>query len=128
MADSSKSRSDRMDLNPSIDRRLIVSLIRYARELNRTSVPPRYRVSKGQLICPKHSSRVGSHRRRRQYSPLITKYDPRMTPANFDFCLANLNRDANSDGTSIPSESLNPTARFFGSSMVYITLIARPLS
>ena len=28
----------------------------------------------------------------------------------------------------IPSESLNPTARFLGSSMVYITLIDRPLS
>ena len=46
-----------------------------------------------------------------------------MVPASFDFCLANLNREASSAGTSIPSESLNPTARFLGSSMVYITLI-----
>ena len=33
-----------------------------------------------------------------------------MVPASFDFCLANLNREASSAGTSIPSESLNPTA------------------
>src|SRR5690348_8163486 len=26
-----------------------------------------------------------------QYSPLITKYEPRIVPASFDFCLANLN-------------------------------------
>ena len=37
-----------------------------------------------------------------------------MVPASFDFCLANLNREASSAGTSIPSESLNPTARFVG--------------
>jgi hypothetical protein len=51
-----------------------------------------------------------------------------MVPASFDFCLANLNREASSAGTSIPSESLNPTARFLGSSTVYITLIDRPPS
>ena len=51
-----------------------------------------------------------------------------MVPASIDFCLANLNREASSMGTSIPSESLNPTARFLGSSTVYITLIDRPLS
>jgi hypothetical protein len=42
--------------------------------------------------------------------------------------LAHLNREASSTGTFIPSESLNPTARLLGSSMVYITLIDRPLS
>jgi hypothetical protein len=31
-------------------------------------------------------------------------------------------------GTSMPSESLNPTARFLGLSIVYITLIDKPLS
>ena len=46
-----------------------------------------------------------------QYWPLITKYEPRMVPASFDFWRANLN-ELNSEGTSIPSESLNPTARF----------------
>ena len=51
-----------------------------------------------------------------------------MVPVSFDFCLANLNREASSAGTSIPSESLNPTARFLAPSMVYITLIDRPLS
>ena len=51
-----------------------------------------------------------------------------MVPASFDFCRANLNRAASSSGTSIPSESLNPTARFPASSRVYITLIDRPLS
>ena len=51
-----------------------------------------------------------------------------MVPASFDFCFANLNREASSAGTSIPSESLNPTARYLGSSTVYITLIDRPLS
>lgn len=66
--------------------------------------------------------------KRRQYSPLITKNDPRMVPASLDFCLANLKRGASSAGTSIPSESLNPTARFPLSSIVYITLIERPLS
>ena len=63
-----------------------------------------------------------------QYSPLITKNEPRIVPASFDFWRANLNRSASSSGTSIPSESLKPTARFFGSSTVYITLIERPLS
>ncbi len=63
-----------------------------------------------------------------QYSPLMTKNDPRMVPASFDFCRANLNRGASSAGTSIPSESLNPTARFFASPTVYITLIESPLS
>src|ERR1700733_14026433 len=63
-----------------------------------------------------------------QYSFLITKKDPRIVPASLDFCLANLNREASSAGTSIPSESLNPTARFLASSVVYITLIDRPLS
>jgi hypothetical protein len=63
-----------------------------------------------------------------QYSPLITKNEPRMVPASFDFWRANLNREASSAGTSIPSESLNPTARFVALSMVYITLIDRPLS
>jgi len=52
-----------------------------------------------------------------QYSPLITKNEPRMVPASFDFCFANLKRGASSGGTSIPSESLKPTARFFLSSI-----------
>ncbi len=34
-----------------------------------------------------------------------------------DFCRANLNRSANSSGTSMPSESLKPTARLPPSSM-----------
>jgi hypothetical protein len=34
-----------------------------------------------------------------------------MVPASFDFWLANLNREASSAGTSIPSDSLNPTDR-----------------
>ena len=51
-----------------------------------------------------------------------------MVPASFDFPRANLKREASSAGTSIPSESLNPTARFLRSSTVYITLIDRPLS
>ena len=63
-----------------------------------------------------------------QYSFLISKKEPRIVPASLDFCLANLNREASSAGTSIPSESLNPTARFVGASTVYITLIDRPLS
>src|SRR5438105_11457059 len=46
-----------------------------------------------------------------------------MAPASFDFWLANLNFEASSAGTSIPSESLNPTARFVGSLIAYITLI-----
>ncbi len=65
---------------------------------------------------------------RAQYSPLMTKYDPRMVPASFDFWRANLN-EANSGGTSMPSDSLNPTARFgLGPSRVYRTLIDSPLS
>lgn len=64
---------------------------------------------------------------RRQYSFLKVKYEPRMVPASLDFCLANLN-DASSAGTSIPSLSLNPTARFVGPSTVYNTLTERPLS
>ncbi len=63
-----------------------------------------------------------------QYSFLMLKYDPRMVPASFDRCRANLNREASSSGISIPSDSLNPTARLPASSMVYITLIDRPLS
>ena len=63
----------------------------------------------------------------RQYSPLITKYEPRIVPASFDFCRANLN-EPSSAGISIPSESLKPTARFFGSSSGYNTLIESPLS
>ncbi len=63
-----------------------------------------------------------------QYWPLITKYEPRMVPASFDFWRANLN-ESNSAGMSIPSESLNPTARFgFSPSSVYRTLIESPLS
>jgi hypothetical protein len=61
-----------------------------------------------------------------QYSPLITKYEPRIVPASFDFCRANLN-EPSSAGTSIPSESLNPAARFDPSS-VYKTLIESPLA
>ena len=64
----------------------------------------------------------------RQYSCLMTKNDPRMVPASFDRCRANLNRLASSGGTSIPSESLMPTARFPASATVYITLMDRPLS
>ena len=33
-----------------------------------------------------------------------------MVPASLDFWRANLNREASSDGTSIPSDNLNPTA------------------
>src|SRR5262245_51384281 len=73
-------------------------------------------------VCVVHRSPKG------QYSPLITKNDPRIVPASLDFCFANLKRGASSAGTSIPSESLNPTARFFLSSIVYSTLIDRPLS
>ncbi len=62
-----------------------------------------------------------------QYWPLITKNEPRIVPASFDFCRANLNASS-SAGTSIPSESLNPTARFLASSTVYSTLTDRPLS
>ena len=63
---------------------------------------------------PSTSTTSNQERRRIQYSPLITKYEPRIVPASFDFCRANLNRSASSSGTSIPSESLNPTARFPG--------------
>ena len=54
---------------------------------------------------------------RDQYSPLITKNEPRIVPASFDFWRANLKREASSAGTSMPSESLKPTARFPPSSM-----------
>jgi hypothetical protein len=70
----------------------------------------------------------GEALRRRQYSFLITKYEPRIVPASLDLWRANLNRDASSSGISIPSESLKPTARFSGPPIVYITLIDRPLS
>ena len=50
-----------------------------------------------------------------------------INPASFDFCRANLN-EPSSAGTSMPSESLNPTARFFGSSSGYKTLIESPFS
>ena len=46
-----------------------------------------------------------------QYSPLITKNEPRIVPASFDLCRANLN-ELSSSGMFIPSESLKPTARF----------------
>ncbi len=74
------------------------------------------------------TSTAGRRPCRDQYSPLITKNEPRMVPASFDFCLANLNREASSAGTSIPSESLNPTARLPASSTAYRTLTDRPLS
>ena len=64
---------------------------------------------------------------RLQYSPLMTKYEPRIVPASLDFCLANLNLDSSS-GTSMPSDSLNPTARLPPSASVYSTLIDSPLS
>src|SRR3954452_4988519 len=63
-----------------------------------------------------------------QYSPLITKKEPRIVPASFDLCRANLNREASSSGTSIPSDSLNPTARFAPAAKPYITLTASPES
>jgi hypothetical protein len=47
-------------------------------------------------------------------------------PASFDFCLANLKFVASSSGISMPSESLNPTARYPASAIVYITLIDKP--
>ena len=47
-----------------------------------------------------------------------------MVPASFDFCRANLNREAGSAGASIPSESLSPTARFLGSSIVVLPSLA----
>src|ERR1700722_362343 len=62
-----------------------------------------------------------------QYSPLITKKEPRITPASLDFWRANLKpAAASSSGTSMPSDSLNPTARLPWSSMVYITLMDKP--
>src|SRR3954454_24433584 len=61
-----------------------------------------------------------------QYAPLMTKKEPRIVPASFDFWRGNLNRSASSWGTSMPSESLNPTARFPESAIVYITLIDSP--
>jgi hypothetical protein len=70
----------------------------------------------------------GRYRAARQYSFLITKKDPRIVPASLDFCRANLNRDSSSAGTSIPSDSLKPTARLPALSIEYITLIDRPLS
>src|SRR4029077_3936133 len=69
----------------------------------------------------------GFNVRRDQYSPLILKYEPRIVPASFDFCLANL-KEPSSAGTSMPSESLKPTARFVGSSSGYRTLIESPFS
>ena len=63
-------------------------------------------------------SGVARATRSAQYSPLITKNEPRIVPASFDFCFANLKRGASSAGTSIPSESLKPTARFPLSSIV----------
>lgn len=53
-----------------------------------------------------------------QYSPFMTKKEPRMVPARRDFWRANLNRVASSAGISIPSESLKPTARLPESSRV----------
>src|SRR3984885_715706 len=75
---------------------------------------------------PSHQPGNTDQRSRAQYSPLITKKEPRTTPASFDFWRANLKRDASSSGTSMPSASLNPTARFSPSAMPYITLTARP--
>ena len=72
------------------------------------------------------SAAITGLRIRTQYSPLITKKEPRITLASFDFWRANLKRDASSPGTSMPSESLNPTARFSPSLMPYITLTDRP--
>ena len=62
-----------------------------------------------------------------QCSFLMTKYEPRMVPASFDFCRANL-KEESSSGMSMPSDSLKPTARLPPSSSPYITLIDRPLS
>jgi hypothetical protein len=89
-------------------------------------------------FCAAPTPRDGGPRNRRlkalrwrrepvQYAPLITKKEPRITPANFDFWRANLKpAAASSSGTSMPSESLNPTARLPWSAMVYITLMDRP--
>ncbi len=48
-------------------------------------------------------------------------------PVSFDFRRANSRRSASSAGTSLLSNSLNPTARFFELSRSYLTLIDRPL-
>ena len=48
-------------------------------------------------------------------------------PASFDFCRANLKRDASSSGTSIPSESLKPTARLPPSARALSAAITRIL-
>ena len=61
-----------------------------------------------------------------QYSPLMTKNELRMVPARADFCLANLNLPFSSAGTSIPSDNFSPTARFFGSFTVYMTMSTSP--
>jgi len=74
------------------------------------------------------SGRSEACRVRPQYSPLIRKNEPRMVPASRDFCRANLNCAASSAGTSMPSDSLNPTARLSLPSIEYMTLMHRPLS
>ena len=61
-----------------------------------------------------------------QCSFLITKNEPRIVPASLDFCRANLKRSASSSGTSMPSDSLNPTARFAPSARPYSTLMDSP--
>ena len=76
-------------------------------------------------MSPGTRSNVFNPLARAQYSPLITKYEPRIVPASFDFCRANLN-EPSSAGISIPSESLNPTARFFGSSSPYTDVDREP--
>ena len=50
---------------------------------------------------------VGFEARRAQYSPLITKYEPRIVPASFDFCRANLN-EPSSAGHLHPFGELEP--------------------
>ena len=88
--------------------------------LRATSERPRF--SDPQIVRPAAAT---LSQRPAQYSFLITKKLPRIVPASFDFCRANLKRDSSSAGTSIPSESLKPTARFSGP---YSTLTDRPLS
>ena len=61
-----------------------------------------------------------------QCSALMTKKEPRISPASFDFWRANLKREASSSGISMPCASLKPTARLASSSIPYITLIDRP--
>jgi hypothetical protein len=48
------------------------------------------------IASPAHGSSTSGVRRRllTQCSPLITKNEPRIVPASFDFCFANLKRDA----------------------------------